>query len=124
MKKVSIIIIIIYLFNIELFYSICHFLNLHNGHKLLLIDNEESLKRENITLEHYTKKINEIIQKGINLKDKVNKEIIKAYKNKYKILIEEEKNLKDNLLNEVTKIKEKLEYFLSNWVKKITKMKI
>ena len=50
------------------------------------------------------------------LYDKINKEIIKTYENKHEILLEEEKNLKDNLQNEVTKIKEKFEFFLSNLV--------
>ena len=29
----------------------CHFMNLHDGHKLITINDEESLKKENISIE-------------------------------------------------------------------------
>ena len=101
-------------------------MKVHQGHKLLLIDNEEALKRENITIESLTKNLDENNQKTINLKntieneinkinnlfDKVNKEVTKSYELKHEKLIKEEEELKDKLKNKVTKIKEKLENFL------------
>ena len=58
-------------------------------------------------------KIEEEINKINNLYDKVFKEIEDSYKKKHEKLLIEENNLKENLQNEVTKIKEKLENFLS-----------
>jgi len=100
---------------------------LHEGHKLFEVNNEESLKKENITIEATSNDFNEIIEKLINLKDKIEKEIInidesydtvfnkigKSYEKKHEKLILEEQNLKESLQNEVTKIKEKLEEHLS-----------
>jgi len=102
-------------------------MNLHKDHKLLPIDKEESLKKENITLDILSKEFNDKLQKINNIKEKIEKEITKidnlydkifnevtkSYKGKIEILINEENKLKDKLKNEVTKIKEKLEIFLS-----------
>ena len=57
-----------YLIFIELCCSICYFKNYHNGHKMIEINDEESLKKENITIELFTK---EFIKKPINLKNKI-----------------------------------------------------
>ena len=101
----------------------CHFLNLHKNHKLLNINNEEELKKENISIEESSKDLeenknkieqlknkieNEII-KIDNLYEKVDKEVTKSYEIKHEKLIKEENELKDKLKNEVTKIREKLE---------------
>lgn len=48
---------------LELCCAICHFNELHQGHKLLDIYNEESLKKENITIEENSKEIEEDIKK-------------------------------------------------------------
>ena len=105
----------------------CHFLNNHNNHKIILIDDEESLKKENLTFDFTTKEFNEKKEKINNLKGKIEQEIIninnsydvvfnnisKSFELKHKQLYEKEKDLIETLQNEVTKIKEKLENFLS-----------
>jgi len=102
-------------------------MNFHNGHKLLLIDDEESLKKENITLDDYTKEFDNNIQKLDKLKalieeemikidnayESVDKEVTKSYEIKKEKLNEEENELKETLKIEVTKIKEKFEICLS-----------
>ena len=50
---------------------------MHNGHRILEISNEESLKKENITLEYSAKEFNDIVQKIICLKEKIENEIDK-----------------------------------------------
>ena len=96
-------------------------------HKLLLLDDNESFKKENITIESYMKEFNinnekcialkEKIQKELikinNLYDKINKEVTESYLIKHEKLTKEENELKEKLQNEVTKVKEKLEIFLS-----------
>ena len=105
----------------------CHFLNNHNNHKIILIDDEESLKKENLSFDFTTKEFNEKKEKINNLKGKIEQEIIninnsydtifnnisKSFELKHKQLYEKEKDLIETLQNEVTKIKEKLENFLS-----------
>jgi len=85
------------------------------------------LNKENITIESVTNDFNEISQKVIDLKNKIENEInkinelyeniindiTKSYIKKHEILIKEENELKEKLQNEVTKIKEKLEIYLS-----------
>ena len=101
-------------------------MKIHQGHKLLLLEDEEALKKENITIESTTKAFNEFIEKTINLKNKIENEITKidklfekitnevtkSYELKYEKLKKEETNLKEKLQNEVTKVKEKLELYL------------
>ena len=91
---------------------------------MIEINDEESLKKENITIELFTK---ELIQKPINLKNKIEKEIDeinnsyndvksqinKKFKEEHEKLIIEENNLIEKLQNEVTKTKENLEKYLS-----------
>ena len=105
----------------------CYFSNIHNKHKILKIDDEEALKKENISIEDSTKDFNENKNRIEEIKnkiekeiieinksyDKINKEVTESYKLKYEKLIKEENNLKDKLKNEVTKIKENLEINLS-----------
>ena len=112
---------------IELCCSICNLRNIHNGHKLINIEDEERLNKENITIDSAYDKYNEMIQKLEKLKnkienenksidilyEKINNEITEVYKQKCEKLISEENNLKENLRNEVTKTKEKLENDLS-----------
>ena len=85
------------------------------------IDDEEPLKKENITIESYSKELGDLNQKIINLKNliekeitqidntysKVNDEIKKSFELKHEKLIIEENNLREKLQNEVTKNKEK-----------------
>ena len=64
-----------YIYKIELCCSFCYFRNLHPGHKVLAICDEELLKKENITLESSTNQFNELLQNAISLKEKIEKEI-------------------------------------------------
>ena len=87
----------------------CYFSNIHNKHKILKIDDEEVLKKENISIEYSTKDFNENKNKIEEIKnniekeiieinksyDKINKEVIESYKLKHEKLIKEENNLKD-----------------------------
>ena len=117
----------IILFFIELCCTYCSYKELHPNHKLLEITDEESLKNENITIDISTKNFEDSIQRLNNLKnvienelkeidkryEKVDKETTESFQRKRELLDTEEENLKDNLKNEVTKIKEKMEIFLS-----------
>ena len=38
----------------------CHFMNLHTGHKLIRTKDEESLNKENITIDSFAKDYSEI----------------------------------------------------------------
>ena len=127
MKKVIYLLIIIILFYIELCCSHCLYENQHSNHKVLKIDDEESLKKENITIENSNKEFDENIQKLTNLKnsiehemleidkayEKVDKEATKSFEIKRDKLKKEEEDLKEKLKTEVTKIKEQLEVNLS-----------
>ena len=102
-------------------------MNMHPNHKLLPIEKEEELKKENITLENSTKDFNTKFQNITKIKtniekelekidklyEKVDKEIVNSFKQKHEKLIIDENNLKEKLKNEVTKVKEKLENFFS-----------
>ena len=128
MKKVIIYFyLILILYTIELCCTYCFYKNLHKGHKVVEIIDEETLKKENIIIDDYikdfdlssqnVKNIKEKIEneiKEINISyEKVNKEINKSFEIKHEKLIKEEKEMKDKLDNEVTKIKLKLEEYLS-----------
>ena len=105
----------------------CYFSNIHSKHKILKIDDEEALKKENISIEDSIKDFNENKNRIEEIKnkiekeiieinksyDKINKEVTESYKLKHEKLIKEENNLKDELKNKVTKIKENLEINLS-----------
>ena len=102
-------------------------MNKHTKHKIVLIDDEESLKKENITFDFSTKEFDKKKDAINNLKKKIEQEIIninnsydtvfnnisKAFELKHEKLYQKEKDLIENLQNEVTKIKEKLEIFIS-----------
>ena len=99
----------------------------HESHKILLFDDEESLKNKEFTFDLKLKDFNEKCIKINDLKEKVEQEINKinssydiicnklkkSFELKHEKLIIEENNLKEKLDNEVTKVKEKLENFLS-----------
>ena len=84
---------------------------------MIEINDEESLKKQNITIDLFTK---QFIQKPINLKNKIEKEINeinnnynniknqinKKFKEEHEKLIIEENNLIEKLKNEVIKTKE------------------
>ena len=105
----------------------CYYLNLHKGHKVIPISEEEAIKKENININRSTKEFEENKQKVENLKnkieneikeidklyEKVEKEIIEYFKRKHEELIKKEKDIKDNLQIKVAKTKEKLEEYLS-----------
>ena len=105
----------------------CHYLNLHKGHKVIQIKDEETLKKENININDYIKEFDESAKNVMNIKDKIeneikkinelyekmDKETTKSFELKHEQLIKEEKEIKDKLDNEVTKIKSKLEEHLS-----------
>ena len=111
----------------ELCCAYCHYLNLHNGHKVIPINDEETLKKENLIINDYIKEFDIKYQNVKNIKnrieneikeinilyDKVEKETRKSFELKHEKLIKEEKEIKDKLETEVTKIKSKLEEYLS-----------
>ena len=84
--------------------SLCYFENLHKDHKLIKVSDIESLSKENITIELVKNDFNEISQKVIDLKNKIENEInkinelyeitinelAKSYIKKHEILIKEE----------------------------------
>ena len=102
-------------------------MNLHKNHKIIRVDDEEALKKENISTDNSTKKVDDNMKQLKNLKDsieqemnkidkayeKVNKETTVAFELKRKKINKEEQDLKETLRNEVTKTKENLEKNLS-----------
>ena len=100
-----------------------------------MIDDYDSLQKENITIESYTKEFNINNEKTIKLKEtieneinqidtlynKINKEVTDSFIKKHEKLIKEENDLKEKLQNETTQTKEKLENFLSE-VNKLIKI--
>ena len=111
----------------ELCCSLCQALNPHEGHKLISINDEESLKKENLTLNSISTDFDKTNEEVLNLSKEVEEEINKInklyestykkvndfFEEKRKKLMEEETALIDKLKNEVTKTKEKLENYLS-----------
>ena len=94
---------------------------------MLEINDEESLKKENITIDISKKEFDDIFQKAISLREKiereiqeinqlyekVNKEETNSFELKHEKLVKEENLIKEKLENKVTKIKEGLENYLS-----------
>ena len=111
----------------ELCCSLCQILKPHEGHKLILINDEEALKKENLTIDSTSDDFNKDNEQILKIKEEIGKEMIKIsnsydntnkqvskfFEEKRKKLEEEEKALIDKLNNEVTKTKEKLENFLT-----------
>lgn len=106
----------------------CFYLNMHANHKSLLINDEESLNKENLRIENYSIefmenynkliKLNELIKSEITILDKLFKETENKMNNFFSnnptiINNNNKKNiLKEKLRNEVTKILDKLEDYL------------
>ena len=102
-------------------------MNLHKGHKVIQINDEEALKKENISVNDFIKDFDTSAQNVTNIKNKIENEINEinaAYEKvdkqsseyfelKHKELKEQEKEMKDKLQTEVTKIKSKLEEYRS-----------
>ena len=100
---------------------------MHKGHKVIPIDEEEALKKENLSIKDYIKDFDSKAKKVSDLKekigkefeeinksfDKVEKETTKSFQLRHEQLLKEEKDIKDKLQTEVTKIKSKLEEYLS-----------
>lgn len=117
-----------YFFKIELCCSYCYFLNMHKNHKLIPINDEESLRKENIKIEDSIGEFNECFEKINKLKDKTENEMIKldelynktdkdlaqSFEEKHLILTKQENEMREKLQNQVTKIKEKLELYITN----------
>lgn len=102
-------------------------MNLHQNHKVLPINDEEALRKENISIENSLNEFSENLDK-LNILEKkienemleldklyinIDEEITKSFKLQREKLDLEENSLKDKLKNEVTKTKEKLEINLS-----------
>ena len=54
-------------------------MNKHNGHKVIPIEDEETLKKENISINDYIKEFDISAQNIINIKNKIENEINKIY---------------------------------------------
>ena len=94
---------------------------------MIEITDDESLKKENITIDkskdefnNFYQKVNSLkdsieneINKLNNLYDKIYEQITKSFEIKHEKLIKQENELKEELQNKVTQTKEKLENFLS-----------
>ena len=94
---------------------------------MIEITDDESLKKENITMDkskdefnNFYQKVNSLkdsieneINKLNNLYDKIYEQITKSFEIKHEKLIKQENELKEELQNKVTQTKEKLENFLS-----------
>ena len=50
-------------------------MNKHNGHKVIPIEDEETLKKENISINDYIKEFDINAQNVINIKNKIKNEI-------------------------------------------------
>jgi len=124
---------------IELCCAYCLYKGNHKYHNILEISDEESLQKENISIESYSTELNEYDLKINSLKDNIEKEIekinklyektiedlTKSFKEKHEKLIREENELKDKFQNETTKIKEQLEIYYSdsnNIIRNISKI--
>ena len=107
--------------------SLCLFKNLHSGHTIINVLENESLNKTNIIKESEIQEFEKMSKKTEYLKNKIEEEINKinslydktisnltsSFIKKHEKLLKEENDLKEKLDNEVTKIKEHLENFLS-----------
>ena len=107
MKKVNHSCLINNLFILVLCCPICYYLNLHSGHKVILINDEESFKKENIKIEILV--LDKINQKVVKLKktieneinkiniiyDKVNNDLTQFFLKGHEQLIKEESDLRE-----------------------------
>ena len=118
---------------LELCCALCYFRNLHAGHKVIEITDEESLKKENIAIEISKDEFNQVYEKVNllkesieneivkinNLYDKIFSEITKSFELKHEKLLKQENEIKEELQNKVTKTKEQLENFLTESIELI-----
>jgi uncharacterized protein (DUF2225 family) len=107
MKKVNYFYLIYNLFILVLCCPICYYLNLHSGHKVILINDEESLKKENIKIEvlaldktsQKVVKLKKTIENEINkiniIYDKVNNDLTQFFLKGHEQLIKEESDLRE-----------------------------
>ncbi len=107
--------------------SFCFYQNLHSNHKIIAASDIENINKENFTIESTKDELNEINEKIIELKNKIEKEInninslydktledlTKSFEEKITNLKKEENDIKEKLQNKVTKFKEQLEIYLS-----------
>ena len=63
--------------NIVLCCSFCFYKNLHNGHKVIEIIDDESLKKENKTIEKAKKDFDKFFEKANKLRESIENEIDK-----------------------------------------------
>ena len=106
MKKV---IYNIYNLYTELCCALCYYLNLHNNHKVVQIEDEETLKKENINIKNYIKEFDESAKNVINIKEKIENEINKINELYEKMDLETTESFKLNLLR-----RNKLTIFIVN----------
>ena len=99
--------------------SYCFFKNIHNGHKILELNDLETLEKQDLSIELSTKDFNEITEKIIILKNKIEKEInninnlynktinelTNSFLEKNEIIRKEENNIREKLQIKVTKTK-------------------
>ena len=71
--------------DIELCCAYCLFEKLHEGHKVLSINDEKELKKENIKIDDSSKDFDDKIQKLNNLKNKIENEMIEIDKRYEKV---------------------------------------
>ena len=62
-------------YNIELCCAYCFYVNLHKDHKVIPINDEETLKKENITINDYIKHYDVCAQNVNKVKEKIENEI-------------------------------------------------
>ena len=72
MKKV---ILIVFIFNLELCCALCYFRNLHQNHKVIEINDQEILKQNNISLENEENDLNIFIEESYKIKEQILKEM-------------------------------------------------
>ena len=90
----------------------------HKNHKLIPINDEELLKKENISIEDFIDELNKYFEKINKLKEKTENEMIKldnlfyksskdlakSFEEKHLALTKQEDEIKEKLQNEVTKV--------------------
>ena len=105
----------------------CVFNHQHDGHKVIEIKNVDSLKKENIKLEDELELLNNHAKEIEKLKNNIEAEIKKindlyekamenlenSYQKKIEIILKEKEEHIEKINNEVTKVKESLENYLS-----------
>ena len=115
-------------------------MGLHSKHRIVKIDDEKALQKENLTINKSTKDFDYSMEQLNKLKDVIEQEMEKidkalekadndttnAFAAKRAKLDKEEEELKDKLKNEVTKTKERLEEYMTlvnNLIKNCEKIK-